>query len=304
MIPKQGAKVAKGIMFAGCSFTWGQGLYYYSNLPTIQEPLPDHYDPNLVTRAHHEYKKRCRYPRLVADHFDTWEVVHPMNGGSNQSAIKWFRSWLLNGGWKVISNAGDDWEYNLDYINYNPDNPDPGCPPKTYDFTELSYVFLQLTQSHRNNFMFTFDNTDYNVPLAEIRGNLEINKVFLNYLHSKDMDIDQWLEQYMQDNLNEVKQFLELCERKGVKTGFITWPNEYIPYIQKDQWLLDRFISLEYKDEKFDSIEDLMKKHRECEIKHDYENFTETPKDHHPSKTCHKVMADAIIKYIENKGYP
>ena len=28
----------KGILFGGCSFTWGQGLYFYSNLPNLYEP--------------------------------------------------------------------------------------------------------------------------------------------------------------------------------------------------------------------------------------------------------------------------
>ena len=27
----------KGIIFAGCSYTWGQGLYYYSGLETLKE---------------------------------------------------------------------------------------------------------------------------------------------------------------------------------------------------------------------------------------------------------------------------
>ena len=28
----------KGLVFGGCSFTWGQGLYYYSDLPRLKEP--------------------------------------------------------------------------------------------------------------------------------------------------------------------------------------------------------------------------------------------------------------------------
>ena len=44
--------VVKGIIFAGCSFTWGQGLYYYSNLPTLKEPGPFLYDNNIVEQSH------------------------------------------------------------------------------------------------------------------------------------------------------------------------------------------------------------------------------------------------------------
>ena len=43
-------KVTKGIIFAGCSFTWGQGLYYYSNMETLKEPPPNQYDVTLVAK--------------------------------------------------------------------------------------------------------------------------------------------------------------------------------------------------------------------------------------------------------------
>lgn len=28
----------KGVLFGGCSFTWGQGLYFYSDLPNLYNP--------------------------------------------------------------------------------------------------------------------------------------------------------------------------------------------------------------------------------------------------------------------------
>ena len=90
MISKPNAVVSKGMVFAGCSFTWGQGLYYYSNLSTLREPLPDHYDSSLVTSSHIEYMRTIRYPRLVSNYFNTFEYVHPNNGGSNHSAIAWW----------------------------------------------------------------------------------------------------------------------------------------------------------------------------------------------------------------------
>jgi phospholipase/lecithinase/hemolysin len=37
----------------------------------------------------------------------------------------------------------------------------------------------------------------------------------------------------------------------------------------------------------------------ELTIKWDETAFAETPKDHHPSLTCHQVMAENIIKRIE-----
>lgn len=283
MISKQGAKVAKGMLFAGCSFTWGQGLYYYSNLPTIREPLPDHYDPQLVTEAHHEHKKILRYPRLVANHFETWEIVHPFNGGSNHSAVKWMKGWMTNS-------------------NPQP-HGDPGFPPKKYEFNEISHAFIQLTQFQRNNFWLEHKGEKHFIPLAQTHSDKHLSDLFFDYLQSQNLDIHQWIDQYMQDGINEVKEFLQMFENNGVKTGLLTWTNEHIPFIKKDSWLSDRFITLDYKGENFESIENLMSKHKECEIKHDKESFEETPKDHHPSKTCHRIMADSVIKYVNRVGF-
>ena len=82
----------KGLIFAGCSFTWGQGLYYYSGLDTLVEPEPDSYDANLLTDAHKRYMETLRYPRLVANHFNTFEVVSNQNGGSEETSIDFINS--------------------------------------------------------------------------------------------------------------------------------------------------------------------------------------------------------------------
>lgn len=301
MIPKIDAPVKKGLLFAGCSFTWGQGLYYYSNMPTLDEPLPDHYDPKIVTEAHLQYKNKIRYPRLVADHYDTWELVHPHNGGSNHSAVKWFRSWLSN---KLPES---DIRYELiENTHMAMNKHDAGSPPQMYFFNEFSYVFIQLTQFWRNNFILEHKGERHDIPFAMVahgnKDNKHLSDLFYDFLLTNNIELEDWIQRYQQDNINEVKDFLMICEYNGCKTGLLTWPEQHLPFIEKDPWLSERFIQLEYKDKTFKSIEELMSTHKECEIKHDYENFTVPPKDHHPSKTCHQVMANAVIKYIDSKG--
>lgn len=301
MIPKDDAVVKKGLMFLGCSFTWGQGLYYYSNMPTLAEPLPDHYDPKLVTEAHLQYKNRIRYPRLVADHFDTWELVHPHNGGSNHSAVKWFRNWLSN------DLPEDKIRYELlENTHMSMNKHDADSPPKMYYFSEFSHVFIQLTQFWRNNIILQHKGETHNIPFAMVAPNNKDNKhlsdLFYDFLETYNIELEDWIQRYQQDNINEVKEFLMMCENHGIKTGLLTWPEHHLPFIEKDPWLKERFIEFNYKDETFTSIEKLMEKHRECEIKHDYYNFKTPPKDHHPSKICHRIMADAVINYIDRKG--
>jgi hypothetical protein len=65
----------KGILFGGCSFTWGQGLYFYSELNRLTYPVNEFtYNDATVNDAHRKFRDTLRYPRLVANHFKTFEV--------------------------------------------------------------------------------------------------------------------------------------------------------------------------------------------------------------------------------------
>lgn len=291
MIANDNARVVKGLLFAGCSFTWGQGLYYYSNLPTLKEPLPDHYDPALITAAHRRYMETVRFPRLVANHFKTWEVVHPFNGGSNLSAIRWWRS----------------------SFNNMPSGPDHTI--KEYEYNEFEHVFFQLTQWHRDNIDIEIDGKRHSVPMNIILGgpgNEEWPERFARWLKIKKLTWDQWLVQYIDDNIDRVKNFLMEFEDNGVKSTLILWPevynheavgDEYISRIESDPWLNERLLRLKYEGRSFDSMEALMNAHSEMTIKTDVTSFKDTPKDHHPSLKMHSVMADNIIEHLTKLGY-
>lgn len=291
MISNDNARVVKGLLFAGCSFTWGQGLYYYSNLPTLKEPLPDHYDPALITTSHRRFMETVRFPRLVANHFKTWEVVHPFNGGSNLSAIRWWRS----------------------SFNTMPNGPD--FTIKEYEYSEFGHVFFQLTQWHRDNINIEIDGEHHSAPMNIILGgpgNEEWPERFARWLNIQNLTWDQWLVQYIDENIARVKNFLMEFEDNGVKSTLILWPevynheavgDEYISRIESDPWLNERLLRLKYEGRTFNSMEALMNAHREMIIKTDVANFKDTPKDHHPSLKMHSVMADNIIEHLTKLGY-
>lgn len=287
MIRNPNSRITKGMIFAGCSFTWGQGLYYYSNLPTLSEPLPDHYDETLLTGSHLEYAKRKRYPRLVANHFNTFEHVHPKNGGSNQSAVGWWEACFSKN-----KNDQEVWR--------------EGFIVPRIDYTEISHVFFQLTQFQRNNFTLEYNGETHSIPLHEAQHG-KYTDIFVKWLDQRGQTFDNWLQTYIQDNINQVKNFLENCESHGITTYIMTWPPMYLDYIDRDPWLQSRLITFDYNGKSYRSIEDLMSPsfmhcpqyNPEMTIKFDRESFGVTPKDHHPSSKCHQVIANAIIKRIE-----
>jgi hypothetical protein len=89
--------MVNGIIFAGCSFTWGEGLELYSNLPTVDMEYYTtsgyHYPhvleiENGVQPSHIEWMKANRFSRRVANHFNTFDCVWSENGGSYMSTMK------------------------------------------------------------------------------------------------------------------------------------------------------------------------------------------------------------------------
>jgi hypothetical protein len=90
----------------------------------------------------------------------------------------------------------------------------------------------------------------------------------------------------------------------------MSWPYDLVPYIKNDPWLATRFIEFDYKGNHYTNIEEMMglqyKKwnevpHPELTVFRDIRSFQEPPVDHHPSLTCHRVIADNIIKHLEKE---
>lgn len=278
----------RGMVFAGCSFTWGQGLYYYSHLPTLKEPPPDHYNESFVLPSHKKFKESIRYPRLVANHFNSFEFVHEKNGGSNQGAVNWWKDCFTNrqqGAWR------------------------DGCSVPPIDYSDVSHLVFQLTQFQRDNFLIEINNNKFEIPFHTVNQD-QYRDHFFAWLDMQGKSLGTWLQEYQQAGIDYVKEFLQECESHNIKTFIFTWPDELLPFIDKDPWLKERFITFDYKGKNYRSITDLMSPsfmhsrsyNPECTIKWDEEHFEITPKDHHPSPTCHRIMAENVIKAIEARG--
>jgi len=261
----------KGLVFAGCSFTWGQGLYYYSGLESLKEPPPDTYDANLVRSAHIKYAATLRYPRLVSNYFNTFEVVSNQNGGSEETSMN-FLSQLFG----LESGFG---HLTTDSLCYN----------------EVEYIILQTSNPVRNPFFYTHKGQKNKFLTYE----QSTKANFYEWLiEEKHYSLDNWLEEHEKDWINKVKNTLKFYEDKGIKTLILCWEDNYLQLIKDDIWLYNRFIPLEYNNKIYDCIRYMMNENSELTINSDYDHFENPPKDHHPSLKCHRVMAKNIINRI------
>lgn len=76
--------MSKGILGIGCSFTWGESLYFYSDLEDLPLGENHNFDSRKVRNSMIQYKNKHRFLRIVADELDTWEYTSDkLNGGCN-----------------------------------------------------------------------------------------------------------------------------------------------------------------------------------------------------------------------------
>lgn len=285
---KDGTKITKGMIFAGCSFTWGQGLQYYSNLPTLIENSPYGYEPEFWTLAHHKFKNKVRWPKLVADHLDSFEIVHPKNGGSNQQILNY---------WKHC-------------LNWKPENQSvPAFRPNEFDivekinYKEISHFVLQLTQFMRDKVEFSVDGQHVNIELqAAWDEHRPYKKLFEKwFLNQPYKNLGEYHDLIYSATIRKIKSFFQECEYNGVKCFLMCWPYEWVEYINKDPWLKERFIDFHYKEKIYTSIEMLHRHNPETVIISDHEYFDEPPIDTHPNLLCQKIIADNVIRVLEEK---
>ncbi len=284
MIPKNKSVTVKGMAFAGCSFTWGQSLWYYSNLPSLVVQDYNKYDPNYVSVTHRACTEANRYPRLVAKHFNTYELCQPFNGGSNSTILDYWQKYALR-------NDGALEEKRI--TNRNIRGP-------VYDINDISHFTLQLTHWARTDINLVHRGVDYGhmqrwVLFQDKQDLLE------EYLEDKEISIERFFEDSKKEDVTIIRNFLLDLERQGLQVSLLCWPQDLVEYIKKDSWLYSHFVKLYHDGKEFESIFDLIDQYPTMAISGDTDFFTVPPKDDHPSIKCHRVIADSIIRHIEKR---
>lgn len=272
----------KGILFGGCSFTWGQGLYFYSNLNRLIYPENEFtYNGKEINDAHIKYKDTIRFPRLVANHFNTFEAFKIVNGGSEDETFDFFKN--------IFTDPKKQRLY--DNVSY-----------ERYNYDDFSFMIIQLSQLHRNKFYFELDGKQEFTNASPNSDYCDMSKL-LKWMEINNKSYKDWESELKQQQIERLIKELKFYEEENIKIILLPWENQLLNELKNNEFLSKKLIQLNYENEYFDSIFDLQERHKKMKIKYDYDFFGDNPpEDHHPSKLCHRVIADSIIKHIE-KNY-
>ena len=313
----------KGIVFTGDSFTWGQGLYFYSNLDDIYYPNECEYIEDKLKISHILYKDNIRFSKLVVNHFNTFEYSKRTNGGSDDISFQFLK----------LCFDKEFYENNthLNWLTHRISDKD--C----FDYNEIDYIIFQTSVTERNSFEFELNIKDIKLSHDErisIQENPEfvgphfipdnslwpddfwdkdnqtfrisvanpepvIHKLFIEWLIQNNLTLDEWQDSFYKERTKLLKKELIKYEENGIKVRLLIWIDKNYDYMKDDVWFTDRIIKLDYKDG-YNTIQKLMSENNEMMISTD-DTFEPRIEDNHPSKRCHEVLAKSIIKKIENE---
>ena len=262
------------MIFAGCSHTFGHGLWYYSGLDNI--PYGDkHGVYHMDKNSYMKYTEANRYARLVANHFETYELVRGQTGGSEDVSLNFIES--------LFSGSGR----------------------KKFDYNEIGYLILQTSFVGRNKLIIEYEGKQIELNNPYLYDTKEYGE-FVNQLFKYNINsFEEFNELQKKYTLNKIRESFKLYESKGIKCRIFSWTNDYLDLIKTDTYLLGKLIPMIYDDKKYDCILDMVEDGNEkLLINNDFEYFgSNPPNDSHPSKHLHKIIANNIISFIEKENY-
>jgi hypothetical protein len=273
----------KGILFGGCSFTWGQGLYFYSDLNNLPYGTQKYgFDYKNINESMLRYKNVVRFPRLVAQHFDTFEVVREDigklygNGGSEDETFSYF-----------------DYLFNVE---------------KKFKYMDFDYIVIQLSNLWRNNFTFELDGIQYQTKIMElflydhIEKDLILTDELNRYCELNNYTLDDIKSILLTQQFKRLKEKIIFYKKRGIKVKVVSWLNDMVQLIKNDDILNDVHIPIIYENNIFNEIQHLMDFDKNLEIEYDLKhNWNINCQDKHPSLKCHKIIANSIIENIKKE---
>jgi hypothetical protein len=270
----------KGMVFAGCSFTWGEGLHLYSDVCDISYTKNQNFNIHNIKESHKKCIQTNRFARKVANHFDTWELCRENNGGSNLDNLEFIKK-----------SFGINEDYTLQ-------------PNSTFNIKDISCLVFQITHPERGPFLLysNKDNIKYKMHIMSLD-----NESLNNQPEEKEKLIklyeeygDSFESQISKTLFDELEELFIFLEKHNIVCKILLWQERVGKSIENNKFLKDRLITLSYRKKVYKSIEELTDRYSKLAILGHFKKFGVQINDQHPSKLCHQLIAENIINNLEN----
>ena len=266
----------KGFIFAGCSFTYGYGLNFYS--PNFHGDYKNPYGEISSDNIYADllYQESKRFSNQVANHYKTFHIQPERLSGSDIENLDFLKSIL-----KDKTKIERWWEKSAD----------------TRDFTNVNYdsfhtLIFQTSYFDRSITFLWNDILKHDGTFCKSE------EEALEYQRSLPTELQsRFYSQLIKKTWRLVKQISEDFESNGIKVYYIHADDRYqdIP----DSYLKERTIKIEYENTEYFCLNDLHEGDLKSRIAFDTDFFGDNPpEDYHPTPQVHDAIANSIIKRL------
>ena len=257
----------------GCSFSFGEGLQYLSNLPSVIIPKRHQFDYFELRHSQYRFIQNNRYSKLLADKLGTIDVNTSANGGTNND--------IYNALFTLYNTKN---EAKQDRMAFQSETFVPLC--------DVEVIVIQFTSIFRDAIIL--DGIKY--PLHN-----DVTPTFDEYVElfiKKNMTLEQFCERAAQQVLDRFKVLLQKIEQinSNIKIRVIAWENDIDLVMRNDDYYKDKVVNFEYKDKIFKNLREIIYSYSNLTIA---EMFTRRCiNDQHMNIEGHKLIAESIYKTI------
>lgn len=262
--------MAKGILFAGDSYTWGEGLQYFSGLDTVHFPEQHTFNPDWITKAQMRFIETNRFSTLVARKFNTYDINYGANGGSDLSILG-------------------------DLSNKVPDE---------YGYSELSAIVVQLTNPLRDRFTFEYNGIEYDSDNIN-QNNRDTDDTYLALAKLVNEKYDGDFSKF---EVNEYKKHLEILENlfvrfenNGIVCRWINWLEDGYEAYKNNEFLRERAIEIVDNGIEYKGLRNWLKNNKHYFIRKQFEHINKCQQDEHTTPAGHNLIAQNIFDNLNGK---
>ena len=257
----------------GCSFTFGEGLQFFSNLKSVTIPKQHMFDYEQLTHAQYRFIQNNRYSKLLADLLGGVDVNSSKNGGSNDGIYKELRLLSIN-----------DKEIKIkDRVGHN---------RETYTrLDEIDYIVIQFTNIYRDELLIN------GKVYPQLNMETGVNEYIKKYLKD-DLTFDDYTKILCEQTINKFKNIFKTIEQQkpDIKIRVFSWESELDEYLRLDEYFKDKTITFSYKDKEYKTLRDMVYSKLKLTIQETFHPMCRN--DQHMNLEGHRLIAESIYKTL------
>ena len=263
-----------GVVWArGCSFTFGEGLQYFSNLPSVVIPKIHEFDYFELRHSQYRFIQNNRYSKLLADKLGTIDVNSSGNGGTNNE--------IYNSLLELYNTKNEAKQDRMAYLN---ETFVPIC--------DVDVIIIQFTNIFRD--VIELDGVTY--PLQNMAPTFD---EYVEMFVKKNMTLEEFYYKASKQIVDKFKILFQKIEQEypNIKIRVISWENEIDFVMRNDPYFNDKVVEFNYNGKTFKTLRDIIYSYSKLTIAEMFNR--RCIGDQHMNLEGHKLIADSIFKTLK-----